>query len=90
MTPKELKVRTKRFAVKVILFVRELPTTIDGKEVGRQLLRAGTSVAGNYRAACRDRDLHCLTKNREAEPMTQSFNKSEICNLRSEIDDAIV
>ena len=55
MTPKELKDRTKRFAVNVILFVRELPATIDGREVGRQLLRAGTSVAGNYRATCRAR-----------------------------------
>ena len=55
MTPRELKDRTKRFAVKVILFVRELPTTADGREVGRQLLRAATSVASNYRAACRAR-----------------------------------
>ena len=55
MTPKDLKDRTKRFAVKVIFLVRELPTTTDGRELGRQLLRAGTSVASNYRAACRAR-----------------------------------
>jgi len=55
MTPKELKDRTKKFAVKVILLVRELPTTTDGRELGRQLMRAGTSVASNYRAACRAR-----------------------------------
>ena len=55
MTPTELKARTKTFAVTVILLCRELPPTIDGRELGRQLLRAGTSVAANYRAACRAR-----------------------------------
>jgi four helix bundle protein len=55
MTPSELKARTKRFAVAVIFLCRELPPTLDGRELGRQLLRAGTSVAGNYRAACRAR-----------------------------------
>ena len=55
MTPKELRDRTKRFAVNAVLFVRELPATIDGREVGRQLLRAATSVAANYRSACRAR-----------------------------------
>jgi four helix bundle protein len=55
MTPTELKARTKKFAVAVIQFCRELPPSLDGRELGRQLLRAGTSVAGNYRAACRAR-----------------------------------
>jgi four helix bundle protein len=32
-----------------------LPTTLDGRTVGAQLLRAATSVAANYRAACRGR-----------------------------------
>jgi four helix bundle protein len=55
MNPTELKARTKKFAVAVIILCRELPPTVDGRELGRQLLRAGTSVAGNYRAACRAR-----------------------------------
>jgi four helix bundle protein len=55
MTPKELKARTKRFAIDVIRLCRELPTTLDGRTVGAQLLRAATSVAANYRAACRGR-----------------------------------
>ena len=55
MTPRELKVRTKRFAVDVISLCRELPPTFDGRELGRQLLRAATSVAANYRATCRAR-----------------------------------
>src|SRR5436190_7007495 len=55
MTPKELKDRTKRFAVDVIRLCRELPVTLDGRTVGHQLIRCGTSVAANYRASCRAR-----------------------------------
>ena len=55
MTPKELKDRTKRFAVDVIQLTRELPNTLDGRRVGQQLLDSGTSVAANYRSACRAR-----------------------------------
>ena len=55
MTPKELKDRTKRFAVDVIRLCRELPPTLDGRRLGQQLLDAATSVAANYRAACRAR-----------------------------------
>jgi four helix bundle protein len=55
MTPKELKDRTKRFAVDIIQLCRELPTTLDGRTVGQQLIRCGTSVAANYRASCRAR-----------------------------------
>ena len=55
MTPAELRARTKTFAVAVIQLCRELPPTPDGRELCRQLFRAGTSVASNYRAACRAR-----------------------------------
>jgi four helix bundle protein len=55
MTPKELKDRTKRFAVDIIQLCRELPVTLDGRTVGQQLIRCGTSVAANYGASCRAR-----------------------------------
>ena len=55
MTSKELKDRTKRFAVQVIELCRDLPPTLDGKRVGGQLIDAATSVAANYRASCRAR-----------------------------------
>ena len=55
MTPKELKARTKRFAVDVIRLSRDLPTTLDGRTVGGQIIRSGTSVGANYRASCRAR-----------------------------------
>ena len=50
-----LKARTKRFALDVIRLVRGLPRDDVGREITRQLLRSGTGVAGNYRAACRAR-----------------------------------
>ncbi len=55
MTPKELKDRTKRFAVNAIQLCRELPPTLDGRRLGGQLIDSATSVAANYRAACRGR-----------------------------------
>jgi four helix bundle protein len=55
MTPKELKARTKKFAVDVIRLCRDLPTTLDGRTVGGQIIRSGTSVGANYRASCRAR-----------------------------------
>jgi four helix bundle protein len=52
---KELQDRTKRFAVAVVQFFSRLPKTEASRVIGRQFLRAGTSVAANYRAACRAR-----------------------------------
>jgi four helix bundle protein len=47
--------RTKRFALRVIRVVDSLPRSSAGEVIGRQLLKAGTSVAANYRAAQRAR-----------------------------------
>jgi four helix bundle protein len=51
----DLKDRSKRFALRIIKLVNSLPTTLAAQTVGRQLIRSGTSVAANYRAACRAR-----------------------------------
>ena len=53
MTAEEMKTRTKKFALRVIRLVESLPKTRTGDVIGRQLLRSGTSVGSNYRAACR-------------------------------------
>jgi four helix bundle protein len=45
--------RTKAFAVQVVKFYGKLPKTDEARVLGRQLLRAGTSVAANYRGVCR-------------------------------------
>ena len=47
--------RTKKFAIDVIMMYRQLPKTDEARILGRQLLKAATSVASNYRAACRAR-----------------------------------
>jgi len=53
MNEVELKERTKRIALRVIKVVEALPSTKIADVIGRQLLRSGTSVGANYRAACR-------------------------------------
>ena len=55
MNQGELKARTKRFGVQVIGLVDSLPRTAAGRAIGNQLIRSGTSVVANYRAACRGR-----------------------------------
>ena len=55
MTSEELKQRTKDFAKRVLKVVDALPNSIKGRAIGNQLVRSGTSVAANYRAACRGR-----------------------------------
>jgi len=55
MTTQELKKRTFEFGSRVIAAVEALPKTETGRILGRQLLRAGTSVGANYRAAARAR-----------------------------------
>jgi four helix bundle protein len=50
-----LKERTKSFALRIIRLVESLPKSRTAEVVGRQLLRSGTSVAANYRSACRAR-----------------------------------
>lgn len=54
-SPEEMRQRTKSFALRVIRLCRSLPKTDEGRILGRQTLRSGTSVAANYRAACRAR-----------------------------------
>ena len=55
MTERELLDRTKQFALRVIKLVGALPRTIEGRAIANQLMRSGTSVAANYRSACRAR-----------------------------------
>lgn len=50
-----LKARAKAFAIRVVRLFRALPKTEEARLMGRQLLRAATSVAANYRAATRAR-----------------------------------
>ncbi|MCX6895170.1 MAG: four helix bundle protein [Verrucomicrobia bacterium] len=55
MSNEDLKLRTKQFALRVIKLVESLPHDQVCRVLGNQLLRAGTSVGANYRAACRSK-----------------------------------
>ena len=48
-----LRDRTKTFALHIIRFCEKLPNDETCRVLRRQLLRSGTSVGANYRAACR-------------------------------------
>jgi len=50
-----MKARTKRYALQAIRVSQGLPRSREADVIGRQLLRSATSVAANYRAACRAR-----------------------------------
>ena len=60
MTEKEIfinqmKAGTKYLALDTIAFCNSLPGNRTCHRIGDQLLRSGTSVGANYRAACRSR-----------------------------------
>lgn len=52
---KQLQARTKLFAIRIIRMFQRLPKTDEARSLGKQVLRSGTSVAANYRAACRSK-----------------------------------
>jgi four helix bundle protein len=92
-TAEDLKMRTKRFASAVLRFVDTLPRTPGGQTIARQLARAGTGVAGNYRSACRARS-HTeftarmgivLDESDESELWLAIVNDNEIGNTQQRI-----
>ena len=63
MSEPDLKTRTKAFALRILKLVDALPRTTTGRALAAQLVRSGTSVAANYRAARRARSTaHFLSK----------------------------
>ncbi len=57
MKPQDLQQRTKIFALRIIKLAEFLESNSLGRFIGRQIFRSGTSVAANYRAACRSRSV---------------------------------
>jgi four helix bundle protein len=55
MAPEELRTRTQAFASRIIRLVGALPRNTAALVIARQILRSGTSIGANYRAACRAR-----------------------------------
>lgn len=52
---RDFRERTFQFGIRCVRLVESLPKSMAGQTLGRQLLRAGTSVGANYRAAVRGR-----------------------------------
>jgi four helix bundle protein len=52
---KDLRERTKSFAIRIIRMYSHLPKSMESQVIGRQVLRSGTSVGANYREAYRSR-----------------------------------
>jgi len=74
--------RSREFSVRIVRLSRAFPKTVDGIEVGRQLLKAGTSIGANYREAdrgeSRDDFVHKVgVAEREA---SETVYWLEICN----------
>lgn len=57
MTETHFKQRTKEFSLRIIRLVERLPEGRVPAVIGQQLLRSGTSVGANYRAACRGKSV---------------------------------
>ena len=57
MGPRErdLRERTKAFALRTIRMFSRLPKTTEARVLGKQVLRSGTSIGANYREAFRGR-----------------------------------
>ena len=56
MDEQQLKARTKQFALRCMKLADSLPrNTPSARAIANQLVRCGTSVGANYRAACRGR-----------------------------------
>lgn len=53
MNKEEFLLRTKKFGLRIIRLVTSLPRSAIASAIGNQLLRSGTSVGANYRAAVR-------------------------------------
>jgi four helix bundle protein len=50
---RDLKERTKKFALRIIKLYSALPRRGDAQVLGTQILKSGTSVGAHYREACR-------------------------------------
>jgi four helix bundle protein len=53
LNPDDLRTRTRGFALRVIRLAESLPDTPTARVIRNQILRCGSSVGANYRAACR-------------------------------------
>jgi four helix bundle protein len=55
MKGENIKDRTKAFAIRVLTMVSAMPENYSSQVLSHQIVRSGTSVGANYRAACRSK-----------------------------------
>jgi four helix bundle protein len=55
MTPEEMRDRTRQFAIRILRLADSLPKSASGRTISSQIAKSGSSVAANYRAACKAR-----------------------------------
>lgn len=55
LNARDLRARTKAFALRIIRLYSSLPKTTEAQVLGKQVLRSGTSVGAHYREATRAR-----------------------------------
>jgi four helix bundle protein len=55
MNAEAMKLRTKKFALRIMKLADSLPRSPSGRTLAGQIVRSGTSVAANYRAAGKGR-----------------------------------
>ncbi|MBI5916282.1 MAG: four helix bundle protein [Bacteroidetes bacterium] len=67
--------KTKQFAIDIIKFCKTIPPDPAARVISYQIIKAATSVAANYRAACRGRS------------KAEFFSK--ICTVVEEADEAV-
>jgi len=88
--PYEIKDRTFEFGVMIVQLVNRLPNSLAGRELGRQLIRAGTSVGANVEeadAAESDKDfVHKLSisrkEARESRYWLRLLKESGVCQAK--------
>jgi len=98
---RDLRERTKAFALRIIRMFSRLPKTAEAQVLGKQVLRSGTSIGANYREAFRGRTRaefiakcgDCLREIEETAYWLELMVESEIVSadrllpLRNEIDE---
>jgi four helix bundle protein len=76
--PVDLKIRTRDFALRVIRLYASLPKSVEAQVIGKQMLRAGTSVGANYREGlrARSRPEYATKLNISFQPLPEEFDRS--------------
>ncbi|MBI4712823.1 MAG: four helix bundle protein [Planctomycetes bacterium] len=73
---KEISERLYKFALSIVKLVRTLPSELSAREIGKQLIRSGTSVAANYEEA-----IAGFSKDDFTYKLSTSFKEAKETNL---------